>query len=295
MQPTPPIRRSRAITLLMIGLMLFCPTVLATDGVLSVKLSKKNQLRTSMFWIQHKSRLLLGAALLQKSGKTHRESHRIKDAGRSARQLSQQDLTSDSPYSAVGKLFFTGEGGEISSCTAAFASDARVVLTAAHCVMTEDGDWHDDFLFVRSFGTGTQEIYAVACVTVSSMWGEFSDARASQFDYAALKTTRLHQGARLNVSEAKPPSKLSIVGYSDNHKDGTAMLKLEIDTIIDEQKIGSKHNPLGSGNSGAPWLSGNRVYSISSYYMGAEKGIVWGPLMSRDVTMLLRYTKKRCG
>lgn len=291
----PPIDQRRAIALLLCAFfLLFAPISMASD-VLSIKLSKKNQLRTSMFWIQHKSRLLLGASLLPASKSAHRESHRIKDAGRSAQQLSKQELSKDSPFSAVGKLFFTKRGGEISSCTAAFASNASVVLTAAHCVMTEDGDWHDDFLFVRSFGSGAQEIYAVACVAVTSMWGEFSDEKASQFDYAALKTTRIHEGARLNVSEATPPPTLNIVGYSDNHTDGMTMLKLQIDTIIDGRKIGSRHNPLGSGNSGAPWLSGSRIYSISSYYMGTEKGIIWGPPMSRDVSDLLRYTSKRCG
>ena len=233
--------------------------------------------------------------MLTQSKQGHKETYRIKDAGRSAIRLSAQDLHTNSPFSAVGKLFYTNENGAISSCTAAFASNANVVLTAAHCVMTEEGDWHDDFLFVRSFGTSSQEIYAVSCVAVTSMWGEYSDSTASQYDYAALKTSRAHQGTRLNVSEATPPKKLNIVGYSDNHKNGMAMLKLEIDTIIEGPKIGSIHNPLGSGNSGAPWMSGTRIYSISSYYVGAEKGIVWGPLMSGDVSHLLRYTSKRCG
>lgn len=266
----------------------------ATD-FLSVKLSKKNQLRTSMFWIQHKSRLLLGASLLKASKPNRREQRRIFDAGRSATILSEEDIGKDKPFSAVGKLFFTGNEGEIRSCTASFTSDSNVILTAAHCVMTEAGDWHEDFLFVRSFGTGKQEIYAVSCVAVTSMWGEYGSDEASLFDYAALKTSRMHDGAMLNISKEQPPSKLQIVGYSDNHKGGMSLLKLDIQTFFQENKIGSRKNPFGSGNSGAPWIAGDQVYSISSYYMADEKGIVWGPQMSEQVSGLLKYASTRCG
>jgi len=35
---------------------------------------------------------------------------------------------------------------------------------AAHCVMTPEGDRDRDFIFIRSYGSNEQEIYAVMCV-----------------------------------------------------------------------------------------------------------------------------------
>jgi V8-like Glu-specific endopeptidase len=77
------------------------------------------------------------------------------------------------PISAIGKLLFTKSSGEVSSCSGG-AGSTKVVVTAAHCVMNDSGDWNGNFIFVGGCGTGAQEIYAVQCIAVLTKWGGIS-------------------------------------------------------------------------------------------------------------------------
>ena len=57
-------------------------------------------------------------------------------------------------------------GGEAGSCTATFVTTNRVLLTAANCIVSKQGDninFNSDFIFVGNYGSVIQQSYGVDC------------------------------------------------------------------------------------------------------------------------------------
>lgn len=262
-----------------------------SDNFLSIEYSKKNQIRTGMIWIKFKPKLILS----EKGRKRKKDSFRNKDSGQQAKPVSEDLMKDTLPYSAIGKLFFTTGYGQVGSCSAAFVGGGSIVTTAAHCVMTSTGDWNTDFIFVRSYGSADQEVYAIQCVAVPEKWGEVIGDSVLNHDYAFLRTNRKSNVGSLGITNGDPPQRINIVGYSDNIEDGRRMLSLSTEIIkIDASRLGSKDNPFGSGNSGAPWLDVSTVYSVSSYYKDDQRSIMWGPRLRGQTTELVNFVANGC-
>jgi len=161
--------------------------------------------------------------------------------------------------------------------------------------MTAQGDWNADFLFIRSYGSGNQDVFAIQCAAAPSEWGDVSGDDVLKYDYAFLRTNRKSKIGSLGITNGPPPDQLMLVGYADNHSDGRKLLRLEANIIATESnKIGSMDNPLGSGSSGSPWLGLMTVYSVSSHYRTDEKGIMWGPRLTANTMQLIEYTREGC-
>lgn len=272
------------------GVICFCTAIsmsfsIHADDYLSIKFSPKNQLKTGMTWIQFKPELVL-ASKLRKSSKKQ------KDA---IQPVPGDVLNGRLPYSAVGKLFFTKDNGKVSNCSAAFAGGGDVIVTAAHCVMTSDGDWNADFLFVRAYGSDKQDVYAIQCVAVPSRWGEMNGNDLLPYDYAFLRTTRKSIVGSLGITNGAPPQELTIVGYSDTHYEGRQLVSLPTEVVFTNAgQLGFIDNPFGEGNSGAPWLGLSTIYSISSHYRADKENIMWGPRLTADTIGLIEYTRNGC-
>lgn len=260
----------------------------AEDDYLSIKYSQKSQVRTSLIWIQHKADMIVNAR------KPADGKRRVNIEG--ARAVGQSLIDKNPIYGRTGKLFFKDPDGEIRSCSASFAGGDSIVATAAHCVMTADGDWNRDFIFIRAYGSTNQEIHAVRCIAIPGIWGEFTDDTTS-FDYAFIRTVKPSKVGSFKVSAEPPPESLQIVGYADKFGKGRAMLTMNFK--VDGQavdRLGSRNNELGHGNSGSPWINrfSQQLHSVSSYYDRSNPKDLWGPRLTEASIELLAYTEDGC-
>jgi hypothetical protein len=251
---------------------------------LSIKFSKKNQIRTGMHWIQHQRDLILvpSDALENRSGGSHsksRDSFSIKEY----------------PYSTIGKLLFTRENGDIATCTAAFAGGSDLIITAAHCVMDSTGNWNSDFLFIRSYGSEQKDVYAIQCVAAPAEWGQLTDSSVYSYDYAFLRTNRRSKSGSMGITNGKPPEKLLLVGYSNDYFGGSKLQQLNVEAWTSEEgKIGLLNNIFGSGSSGTPWLGLSTVYSVTSHFQNDDQGVMWGPKLTYSTMQLISYSLNGC-
>lgn len=254
---------------------------------LSINFSQKSQIRTGLVWIQHKPELLYHKKYGRR-GQKH-EFHK----NPSFAEVSTTSL----PYTQVGKLFFKSgdDPRKIGSCTASFAGAEKVLVTAAHCTMTADGNWNRDFLFVLSYGTPHQKIYAVKCIAVPEKWGELAGDSILDVDFAMALTTKGSEQGILDLPGKWSP-RMRIVGYSDNYFDGRRMLELGTPVFTSDGRFVSRLNPLGSGNSGSPWLdlSGKQVISVSSYIHKDKSNQMVGPMLPADVVDMVGYVNNEC-
>jgi V8-like Glu-specific endopeptidase len=100
------------------------------------------------------------------------------------------------PYRAIGKLFIFDRAGD-STCTGAVIQ-RRLVLTAAHCVYDEAGDFfYDHFTFVPAHDRGRAPFgrwdWQVAWVTTSWLVG---DGTPNYADFAILQVADQRVGGR---------------------------------------------------------------------------------------------------
>lgn len=263
----------------------------------SIKYSKKNQLRTGMLWIRLRPQLVLATSLEPAELKNNRRGKKkgSKAVTDQSLAVAAKKIASELPYSAAGKLFFTNDEGKISTCSAAFAGASNLIVTAAHCVMNENGHWYDDFIFIRSFGTNKQDLYSIHCVATPSEWGDLHGEKIFDYDYAFLRTNRITKGGSLGITNGAPPESLTLVGYSDNYNNGLTMLSIDVENSSDEPgQLRSQNNPLGKGSSGMPWLSLSTVYSVTSHYRAKEEDTMWGPRLTKNTMDLISYTRNGC-
>ena len=269
---------------------LLCLSSVGQAEYLSINFSKKNQVKTVLVWIQHKPELAGKPRQSRRARAPKHQFHRNPNFS--------EVSVSAAPYLQVGKLFFKSgdSSGQVSSCTAAFAGGRQVLVTAAHCVMTQGGNWNRDFIFIRGFGSQEQEVYAVQCVGIPAEWGDLIGDEMLRADYAFLRTSRASEFGRLDLPKIQAPPAVRIVGYSDNYRDGAKMLELKSLLEVDGDRLVSLRNPLGTGNSGSPWLNqaGNQLVSVSSFLDLKVKNRMSGPKLSSDLLPLVAYVNNEC-
>jgi len=289
----------RIFQLLLAGLLGLLPGLSwSGEDHISIKFTRKSQLRTSFRWIENQPKLIRGASLtpiqLGSGFDPGADQH-----GRHARpdKVGVPEVFTDIhlPYSAVGKIFFTKRNGEISTCTGAFAGAMDTVLTAAHCVLGMSGEWYGDFIFVLAYGGENQDVYAVECVAVPAEWGELEGDAALDYDYAFLRTVRHSKTGSLGITNGIPPQDLMLVGYSNNILNGRSMLRVAVEAYQSgPNKLAFANNPLGSGSSGAPWLGMSTVYSLTSHFHQNGDQTMLGPRFTNKTMRLLKYARNGC-
>lgn len=265
--------------------------VLADDAAadyLSIKYSQKSQIRTSLTWMQTRPNLITQAR--------KRADGSIRVGVPGARAVDQSLIDKNPIYARAGKLFFTDPEGSIKSCSASFAGSDSLVATAAHCVMTQEGDWNRDFIFIRSYGSSDQEIYAVTCIALPGVWGEYGQDTKSH-DYAFLRTFASSQVGSFSLNGGAPPESLQIIGYADKFLEGQGMLTMNFSVDqSNSNKLGSPRNELGHGNSGSPWINRytQELFSVSSHYDESGAATLWGPRLKDAAQELMKYAQNGC-
>ncbi len=258
---------------------------------LAITFSEKSQIRSSMRWMQGLPKLIVGGSPGLLDGDSHALPgvSRISPSGEASAELSGL------PYSAIGKLFFVRPDNSVATCNGAFVGSPNTVLTAAHCVLGESGEWNKHFLFVQRYGKPNQDVYAVSCAAVPAEWGTLMGRESYGFDYAFIKLRRPGSEGVLGLSSGLPPESLQLVGYSDNIDDGRSMIELTVRLDAHEaNRLRSSLNPLKSGSSGMPWMASSIVHSVSSHWYPSEESAMWGPRFTSDTFSLMRFVDAGC-
>jgi len=254
-----------------------CSLVLAfqaySNSYYSVNFSKKNQVRTSLIWIQLKSSLIEA----RYRGEIYQE------MPADSFEVSAATVDMGPPFDSVGRLFYTIDGN-VASCTGFFSGASQVVMTAADCVMSPTGEWYGDFLYIHSYGTERKAIFAVECIGVFSEWAE---AGAGKPSFAALKVDRASTGSSLSLTEAPPPSELIVLGYPRHHKKGFRMVATQVPAA------GDVPYPAGAleFDTGSIWTKGSTAYAMSQKF--AEFGSDGDPIPPA-VLPLSSYVSNGC-
>ncbi len=107
-------------------------------------------------------------------------------------------MRTDFPYSAIGKLYITGEG----YCTASVISPNNIIVTAAHCVYdTVANKWFTGWIFVPADNNGAAPYGAFPWVSarILTAWKNASGA-VRRYDIALITMDKNSNGDSLSSS-----------------------------------------------------------------------------------------------
>jgi len=254
----------------------------------TLKYSTDDELRTSLRWVDIRPGVTLPAALPAAAVETGRA------PPESARKLSPE-VPIRHAEAAVGKLLFIKPGGEAGSCTATFVAGKSILITAARCIMGQDGTTNSDFVFAANWSTPAQQIYPVTCAVVPGEWLHTAGSDAWAFNYAFLRTGRDSTFGGLGVTNALTPASLVRVGYADGVAEGRQMqLSKSNAAMLPGRLVGTGWDPLAAGSSGNPWIRNAIVYSLTSHYDPAYPDILLGPRFTGVTMQLLAHLRKEC-
>jgi len=194
------------------------------------------------------------------------------------------------PYSPAGKLFATTPTGNV-YCSASFVGSSQMLLTAAHGIMSNQGVYFTNLLFVRASAPagGGQGVFIKGGFPWANYYSSGTPNRA--FDYAFLYTYTASGGGWLELLTGCPYATWTAAGYPENYGSGNTMYAVEGSKgTIGNSIVTMLQNPMSSGASGGPWIgppmpSGN--YSVIG--STAAKGLgdkVYGPLFDSNTTQL---------
>ncbi len=217
--------------------------------------------------------------------------YRATPAVRAVMQKSLEEL----PYAAIGRLFFRKPDGTPGTCSAGFTGREDTLVTAAHCLVQQDGQWNTDFLFYRLYGTGLQEAYPVRCVAAPRPWVELQGGERLSHDIGFFSVGGETRAGFLGISKGLPAERLELAGYSDSYYDGQIPVTITAPSFYSPSGLlGTLGNPLGRGSSGTPWTALNTVYSVSSFYTDGDTRVMWGPRVTSGTMSTLEYVLSAC-
>lgn len=179
------------------------------------------------------------------------------------------------PYKFAGRLFLT-RGGAKRSCSAQFAGNSNVLLTAAHCVRDSNGTWASDLIFVQAYADGKGTRYSVSCMKTARNWVSTDPAR-HQWDYAFLRTEKSATGS-IPISFQLSATTWQAIGYPSNYE----MAKFMQRVVGAKGQVGNgviemKGNPMRKGNSGGAWIAGSNIVGLNSFHKTGNTTDEWSP------------------
>jgi hypothetical protein len=209
----------------------------------------------------------------------------------------------DVPLRWAGKLYHDLGGGSFSYCTAQFIDD-NIIVTAAHCVVLDNG-FAGALEFYLQYDDGDySKYYPIADGRYYSSWLSGGVDRW-QWDYAILCTAKKsktgHFGWR--TQWAQRYNKATSIGYP------SAIDKGEIIQVVSGPL--KKYNPYVNvyelnqgvakytqGASGGAWVGDyskkkgkNEVISVNSFIFANRKGRMYGPYLDNKFVDLLKVVR----
>ncbi len=205
------------------------------------------------------------------------------------------------PLRWAGKLFHDLGGGSVSYCTAQFI-DKNIIVTAAHCVVLDNG-FIGLLEFQLQYNKGKfSKFYPIADFRYWSAWHSPGVDRW-QWDYAILCTAQKSKTGHFGWEAlwAKKYNKVTSIGYP------AAIDKGEIIQVVSGPI--KRYNPYVNvyelnqgvakytqGASGGAWVADykgkNRVVSVNSFIFANRKGRMYGPYFDKDFIDLLNIVRK---
>ena len=203
------------------------------------------------------------------------------------------------PYRRGGLLSFRVDDDvgddEVSWCSAQFVGHSNVLLTSAHCVLNEDGDWVDNVTFIQQYDHGAGVRKRVSCMAIYRGWRNHESA---VFDYAYLRTVEPSENGALRRPRPGYPTRVVAMGYPVSIESGERMyaygksvLNMSRDANRPLEIVNKFGN--GKGSSGGAWTMGNKyVVGVSS--RGKGKNMISPDLTHQQSERLFQFAKKNC-
>jgi hypothetical protein len=250
--------------------------------------SDQQKLRTSLLWLGLRPGVIHPEALAVAPVE------RGLPASKKAATLSVEKL-SHFPAASIGKLLFIKPSGETGACTASFVAGKNILLTAANCIISKQGQANRDFVFITAYGTEAQHLYDINCVAFPSEWTRRDDAKSWRHNYAFLRSGRNGTFGGLGLTNALVPGKISQLGFADAIGEGLQLQGLDSGAYMTKDGlVGTVYTALGAGSSGNPWVRNSIVYSLSSHYDPAQPNVLLGPRITAATMALLSRVRKEC-
>jgi hypothetical protein len=260
----------------------------AAEVPVFVHFSDQQRLRTSLRWIGLRPGVVDPVAL------PVAPVERGLPASKKASTLSVEKLT-DFPAASIGKLLFIRPSGETGACTASFVAGKNILLTAANCIISKQGQANRDFVFFTAYGTEAQHLYDIICVAFPSEWTRRGGAEGWRHNYAFLRTGRNNTFGGLGLTNALVPRKISQLGFADAIGEGRQIQGVDSGAYMTRDGlVGTIYTALGAGSSGNPWVRNSIVYSLSSHYDPEQPNVLLGPRISAATMALLSRMRKEC-
>lgn len=197
----------------------------------------------------------------------------------------------DFPQRAIGKLFFTGPGGD-ATCSGAVASGNDLVLTAAHCCYTPGSGFHTNFTFFPGYRDGATPFggWRARSALVLAAWRGSGFARRKN-DVCLLRMRPNGDGraitfftGNLGLAFGLPyEQNLHALGYPGNIG-GTEFMELctaesfRPPTGCGRDSVVNMGCSMTFGSSGGPWIAGYRATNLATGVVsGFDDGTCTGP------------------
>lgn len=187
------------------------------------------------------------------------------------------------PFNASARLFFKLPNGELGTCSAQYVGSSYVIMTAAHCVIDENGTWHHDFLIPLAARSPSGKPIYMKWVCMSVLQAFLGPAKHA-YDYAFIYTD--FSGVHLGFTTDFRFSEFESIGYPSNYENGLRLMRVKGSVSVKgDGVVLMRDNPFGPGSSGGAWIGdlnegesrGNYAIGLNSFKYDNKSTVMGGP------------------
>lgn len=185
------------------------------------------------------------------------------------------------PWRAMGKLYFTKNGGGNGYCTASVVSGNSIIVTAAHCLYTRGRGWNSNFSFVPAERYGAAPYGAFSWSNARVLTGYITNG-GRRYDLGVIKLAPNSSGRNVTYYTGwlgrswnyGYTQSLHSFGYASNISTQytSACAAESFYSSLEGTDVLVKGCNMTYGSSGGPWLR-----SYAPYVGGSVDGVVSGP------------------
>ncbi|MCD8459797.1 hypothetical protein LPH44_12045 (plasmid) [Xylella taiwanensis] len=207
------------------------------------------------------------------------------------------------PFWNAGRLYFTTSTGDY-MCTAEFVGSNQILMTAAHCLMDDNGNWHTNIVFAPRYRGGKRfKNSGTGCKSVPSNYIT-KDGINHVADYGFITSNRSGPGW-LGLKIRIPYTKWTAIGYPDNYKGGRHLMRVDGSkgSSYENDTVQMLNNPMGEGSSGGAWIAevntsnsvgGNYAIGLNSFSSPGDRNTTYGPYFNQYTFDIFNKVKKDC-
>ena len=219
----------------------------------------------------------------------------------------------ESPYKAMGRLFYQIPGStELSACSASVAY-GRAVWTAGHCVFTPGKGWHTNMVFVPAYRDGSKPFGEFTVLSRAALKGWTREGKEA-YDIGMV-TVKDNDGRSVSewvgwlgfIRNASSSQLFHAFGYPRNlGNNGRYLIACVASTYGRDSQSGP--DPLGIGcdmtygASGGPWIinyapfsdgASNYANGVNAYIHTDRPNFVYSPYFGDGAKALYQWGRAR--